>query len=738
MSEVAERDDMFSAGSLGATISRNLLRSLALKDPDLAERLLAQSLKHPLFRFGFELVDQTEYLDDLQHYLSGTDTRLEYQHAKLTFRVLDQLNIKGGIPLLELFMRRAYAAGDAQSAHSTATELLERSETLPLSVLVSCRDVIGRILSDRQEFDAAAQSFLKGAESANRAGLDFEEWDQRTNLIWCLYAQEQHLEVLRQLDLSEPIARRMGKPHALVKTLIDRGNSELALGRFDVAQKAYLEALSVAEKSNDITRQSDALGNLGSIAFKNGDLVAAEGFHRRALALSRQINSPGSVQFDLNNLALALWKQGKAEAALEAIQEALEIAHQLQDLLSISKYQALSDQIRSSLGRSATAENRRKLKEDAVNANKLTTGVESAPSPEESEAVEVEKRVRAFLNQRDTASANKLVAEHLALRPHSARFLCLHGVLLANSGDIEGARRAYELALSHHPADMEAHSRLVDVNTHTNELENLLKRYQLLVRNDPFNPGVRVGLALILSRLGQHEDAIQNGLEAVRLASKDELAYMALAEAQRERCFYLLDNDWDAAWADFQDFAFTLDTLISTSQHQKGQWYALAATVFERFAMRSHFANPPLDLGMDTREITLLAMASHYCVEGMKFEPWRNFNEVGQRIDATLRALAKPEKISVAAGHLQADGRTTEALTLLILSLQLDPNQAEAKFQLAQIMSNGTESGRQAALEYIREAIKLDPNMAKYREAEVHFKKLRFPASDSTSSKDED
>src|SRR6185437_2448829 len=123
MSEVAERDDMFSAGSLGATISRNLLRSLALKDPDLAERLLAQSLKHPLFRFGFELVDQTEYLDDLQHYLSGTDTRLEYQHAKLTFRVLDQLNIKGGIPLLELFMRRAYAAGDAQSAHSTATEL---------------------------------------------------------------------------------------------------------------------------------------------------------------------------------------------------------------------------------------------------------------------------------------------------------------------------------------------------------------------------------------------------------------------------------------------------------------------------------------------------------------------------------------------------------------------------------------------------------------------------------------
>src|SRR5690348_7092802 len=104
MTEDADRLDLFSAETFGATISRNLLRSLALKEFDAAEKILDQSLTLPLIRFGFESIKQTQLVDDLRDWLGGADLNIEYQHAKLTLRALARIKIDPEDSLLELIM----------------------------------------------------------------------------------------------------------------------------------------------------------------------------------------------------------------------------------------------------------------------------------------------------------------------------------------------------------------------------------------------------------------------------------------------------------------------------------------------------------------------------------------------------------------------------------------------------------------------------------------------------------
>jgi tetratricopeptide (TPR) repeat protein len=350
---------------------------------------------------------------------------------------------------------------------------------------------------------------------------------------------------------------------------------------------------------------------------------------------------------------------------------------------------------------------------------------------------EIEKQVRLLLNNDNADGALQLVNEKLVANPQNQKLLCLHGALLSVHGDEQGARADYELALSYEPDGLEAHSRLVDSYGKTDELEELRVRYEQLKKDEPFNAGVRLALALIYARTGHPDDSIQQGLEAVRLAPNEELTYMALAEGQRSQAFDLLRSNWERAWLAFQDFASTSFKLMELGREQKGQWCALTGMVFEKFAVDSHFSNPPLTGGgLESREIVLLAMAANFNHRAMECDPWRNSAGVNARVYDTIRALAKPDQMTMAAGHLRLDGWLQEAIMILILSLQADPDQAEANFELAQLTFDpAIQSSQKVALDYLRKAIQLDPNNQKYKQTELYFQ--RAPLSQPKEPDDE-
>lgn len=253
--------DLFAAETCGTTIIRNLLRTLAIKEFDTASRILDHALEHPLIKFGFNPEHQPALIADMRDWLGGADAQFEYQYMTLALRALRQLAIEPDVHLRELAMTRAYQAGDIQFAEGTAAQLIKQAKKLPAGILVSSHDVLGRIRSDSGEFDQAAQSFAAGAKAARAGKMDYEEWDQRTRRVWCFFAQGKHLEALREIDHAERIARRMNRADALTKTLVDRGNSEMEIGRFQNAREAFLECLAVADSNDDLERQSDALGN---------------------------------------------------------------------------------------------------------------------------------------------------------------------------------------------------------------------------------------------------------------------------------------------------------------------------------------------------------------------------------------------------------------------------------------------------------------------------------------------
>jgi tetratricopeptide (TPR) repeat protein len=726
-------DRPFEAGTYGATLARDLLWSLALRPFDEAGRMLDRVVEHPLIRSGFEREHRPMVLGAAGEWLAGTDPGAQYRLARLVMRGLDRLALEPDERCLEAAMSRAYAAGDLDAAAGMAEQLLQAGEQTSPSARVRSHDVLGRLRADLGDLSAAARSFAAGAEAARAAGMDFDEWDHRTNLIWCHFSEGRYLDALREIDRAEAIARHMGRADALLKTLIDRGNAEQRLGRKDRARAAYEAVLTEAERANDRARQSDALGNLGNLAYQDGDLGVAEGLHRRALEISRTLSDRSSAQYDLNNLAVVLWEQQRSGEAVEALEEALAIAGRRGDQGNAGRYRQRLFKMYEVLGRHAAAEAvvlDRGAPGVGESADTVAPGAAPVAADEDqtkSAARELKMRVRRLLNGQDVVGARRLLEERVAQEPGDWRARCLLGAVLDAQSDPRGARALYLAAMEIAPHELDPFFRLADSHRRTDELDALVAHYRERLDNEPFHAGVRLVLALAFAWTGRAPDAIQQALEAVALAPDDELPVRALAEAQNIHAHRLLDENWDGAWLAFADCMTTLLRLTRLDAEDAGQYLAYAGLLFENFAMASYRANPPLFGGMEFRELELLAHAIRFYERAGEQDPTRA--EAAQRAAAQAQQiiirLGSPEQLTTAAEHLRLDAWPEEALLLLALSLRLAPERADTLHQMALVLRERGPDRREQACALVRRAIELDPGNASYRQTE---QTLRQPA----------
>jgi tetratricopeptide (TPR) repeat protein len=705
---------LFQAGSCGSTIVQNLLRSLALQPPQAGEAILEKVLEYPLIRRGFELAARDIIPVDLENWMQGADRRLEYQHVRLVDRALRRLSLPMSWPIAKLFMSRAYNAGDRDAARMGATQVLEQAgKEASDELTLHCSEILGRVNSAEGDFEAAARHWAAGAEAARRGGRDYDEWDQRVGLIWCLQMLGRLIDALDEIEIAETIACRMEDCDAIAKTLIDRGNTMLKLGRYTEAHKAFQGALSAARVSNNRARQSDALGNLGAVADARGDLAGAEQFHRQSLEISLGLEDKESAQFDLNNLAQALWKLGRSQEALEYEEKALAIARQRKDQQSIERYGISARRMAEALGKSQS--DAREPAEPAEHKPANPAISPAAYTPQASEIVE--NKVRALLNGRQRDEAKAFLEEHLARSPKDAHTRALYAIVLVVFGNRSQALEEVETAVADAPLDIDIHFRLVDIYTGADRLSELLARYEKAILDEPFQPALRAGLALVYNRLGRSDEASQQALEAVRLAPQEVLPLRVLAESQFDIAMSRLRSDWDAAWTAFQDCANTLNRLGAQpgSPQNKSQWSYYVAQCLERFAMGSFQSNPPLMGGMESNELLLLARAADAYRQAEEHDPGRVTTEDQNRVGEIIRAFGQPEQMAQAARYLRADGDLSGAVVMLTLSLQEQPNQGAAYCELAWTMD--ALGDRERARQEIQRALQFEPDNPQYREA---------------------
>ncbi len=703
--------DIFSAGNCGSTIVLKVFRTLALQQYESGQVLLDRMLGYRLIESGIRAASDEVLLSDLENWLQGTDARLEYNHVRLAERALEQIGRPRPWSFAKLLMARAYTAGDYAAVRSAAQEVLRAGgKKAAPEVVLHCSNMLGQAYSAMGNFESAVRHWSRGAAVAAKAKLDFEEWDQRTGLIWCYQSLDQPFEALREVEAAESIACRMKDCDALSKTLIDQGNTLTDLGRRPEARHALEGALYAARVAGNASRQSDALGNLGSIALNEGRLAEAEGYHRRALEISLTLPDRQSAQFDFNNLAQVLWAQGRSEESLEAEKQAIAIAHERADQENIERYSASARKMSDALGRPEKAASTR-----ATRGDRAPEAPSERSSPRTGRPADAnEKEVRSLLNAGRLGDAKQFLEQRIAENPTDPGVRSLYSILLAKAGDLDGAIEQIETATRLAPEDIGVHFRRVDQYTSANRLDELKVIYESAIAEDPFRAAPRVGLALTYSRMGRTDEAAQQAQEAVTLAADDPFPRRVLAEAQFNTAVALVAPDWDAAWAAFQDCATTLNRLAYEFPDPHGQWHFYAAKCMEEFAMLSYQTNPPFMGGMDIQELQLLGWAMKHLLRAREQDPERVVDPYMNRIDSTIRAFARPQQLAEVARVFRKQNDLSIALGMLTVSLQMQPEQGYAYSELALTMD--AMGDRMGARNYIAQAMQYDPNNEEYLE----------------------
>jgi predicted ATPase/class 3 adenylate cyclase len=120
-------------------------------------------------------------------------------------------------------------------------------------------------------------------------------------------------------------------------------------GRLDEGRAQLEAALALGVTTNIAAELAEALDGAGILAETQGDYSRAEGFHRQALALSRNLEDLPGITRSLNNLGVLAFDTGDYDQATALLQESLKLARTTQDTALIAT--ALND-----LGRIAYAQ----------------------------------------------------------------------------------------------------------------------------------------------------------------------------------------------------------------------------------------------------------------------------------------------------------------------------------------------------------------------------------------------
>ena len=96
------------------------------------------------------------------------------------------------------------------------------------------------------------------------------------------------------------------------------------MGEYDLAMQHYSQQLGLAQKIQDLRREASALGGIGNVYRKKGNILKAKKFYQRQLDIGYQTSNDHLTGRSLFNLALCLHQGGKIRKAISLAERALE------------------------------------------------------------------------------------------------------------------------------------------------------------------------------------------------------------------------------------------------------------------------------------------------------------------------------------------------------------------------------------------------------------------------------
>ncbi len=245
----------------------------------------------------------------------------------------------GNFPAAEAALERALvearAAGDSAAEAETLVELAqaanlrgayEQARSLTEAALPLGRSGGSRAVAIT-EWAAARQAWIAG---------DYE-------------AAEAHaIEALRMARDKCEVGHEINALNMLGIVAVDRRE-------MDKATQFFETSLSLARRANHLSFEARALSNLGDIAYKGGDYLAAQTYDRIALERFRELGEQGQLGIAVGNLAQADLKMGDVAAAWRGAREVLALGRTLGTLVDSVWGLNLSGQILHAEGKPARA-----------------------------------------------------------------------------------------------------------------------------------------------------------------------------------------------------------------------------------------------------------------------------------------------------------------------------------------------------------------------------------------------
>jgi tetratricopeptide (TPR) repeat protein len=526
-------------------------------------------------------------------------------------------------------VRVAAAANDAERLIAYAETAL--SEPLaggaPALYRAECHESQGRAFGALGREDEATASFRAAAHEAAAVGASDVEARAHCELASGLLMRDDPLAATE--PAMRAVERATAADHAAILSRAYGllGVAQLRLYRLREAERSLRAALEAARAAGDRQGQSDWLGDLAIVAAGEERWDDAVDYHRQALELSREIGNVDSELTDLGNLAGALGRAGRAEDALERLAEAVRIAETRGDAELVKTLRYRLREAYTDAGHY----------DEALALDELLTSQPVADSVEEPEVAEaVDTDAQAFLKELfaignrggDLQASQAFIDAFTARRPDSYAGPMATGLLLRRQGRPDEALAAYERALELDPMRVEVHNNLLAAAGAAGQLDEQAERYAALVEADPLNPVLRFGLGCIHNMKGEHDLALRELRESLRLGEATGMARLLLCAALVEKGKAVIEDGppfdlerWSTAWGYFEECIGETHELHGSSAVPAAEALGAGSDRLIDIALTSNAANPPTFELIGERELDVLVHAGRLLLEAHRADP---------------------------------------------------------------------------------------------------------------------
>jgi tetratricopeptide (TPR) repeat protein len=299
-----------------ASLARNLIRQ---DDLSAADSLLSSELS----RCGDEISSEEFWslhllCADLMRLRGGVEQALEY----LRLRELERPVPDGVVITVGLAKLRGYCEG-LLGNYTRSHAILHQSEALAgifglLELQCEVRQCMAMIFYLQQDYTASDRTFRLILDASEK----LDGWYFRANALWGigknLMIQGHHEAAIPWLTESLRLFEEAKARLSMATAWSELAVCYLGLGADRKSLELLLNALQIMHEAGTVQNYQVVLANIGNVYLHRGDHLRAIEYYRQALVLAREIKDPVSIEKWSYNIRLAYARLRQAVDQLDS------------------------------------------------------------------------------------------------------------------------------------------------------------------------------------------------------------------------------------------------------------------------------------------------------------------------------------------------------------------------------------------------------------------------------------